>query len=172
MHNYIILLSIRLCIYFTRKHVSFALQRRRKSLKSGPWTGSSAMINKELSSFLGSSTNSRANINEAAPDPILSPFLGGASHSHSKGSEQNESCNSSAQSARYASHYTCFCAMRLPCYRFHEISLIFTSIYLFYRAYSILVKANFRNSQNKAKFTHNCYIHLFNLYMAWKIVFG
>ncbi|XP_021655571.2 protein DEHYDRATION-INDUCED 19 homolog 6 isoform X5 [Hevea brasiliensis] len=70
--------------------------RRRKSLKSGLWTGSSAMIGKELSSFLGSSTNGRANTNESAPDPLLSPFLGSGSHSHPQGSQEDESSNITA----------------------------------------------------------------------------
>ncbi|XP_015579826.1 protein DEHYDRATION-INDUCED 19 homolog 5 [Ricinus communis] len=82
-------------------HHASSLKRRRKSLKSGPWIGSSAMINKDLGSFLGSSANGRANINEAAPDPLLSPFLGGVSHSHPKGSEQDESCKMSAHSASF-----------------------------------------------------------------------
>ncbi|XP_021655550.2 protein DEHYDRATION-INDUCED 19 homolog 5 isoform X2 [Hevea brasiliensis] len=75
--------------------------RRRKSLKSGLWTGSSAMIGKELSSFLGSSTNGRANTNESAPDPLLSPFLGSGSHSHPQGSQEDESSNITAHLKRF-----------------------------------------------------------------------
>ncbi|OAY47854.1 protein DEHYDRATION-INDUCED 19 homolog 6 isoform X2 [Manihot esculenta] len=82
---------------FIVQHAS-SLKRRRKYLKSGLWAGSSAMIGKELSSFLGSSTNGRANTNEPAPDPLVSPFLDSSSHSHSKGSQQDESSNRIAQS--------------------------------------------------------------------------
>ncbi|KAF2293265.1 hypothetical protein GH714_040634 [Hevea brasiliensis] len=85
--------------HFIVQHAS-SLKRRRKPLKSGLWTGSSAMIGKELSLFLGTSTNGRLNSNESAPDPLLSPFLGIVSHSHPKGSQQDESSNRSAYSER------------------------------------------------------------------------
>ncbi|XP_050220877.1 protein DEHYDRATION-INDUCED 19 homolog 5-like [Mercurialis annua] len=86
--------------HFIVQHAS-SLKRRRKSLKSNPWTGSSAMTNKELSSFLWSSTNGRVNTNEAAPDSLLSPFLGGISHSNIKVNERDESRKKSAHSASF-----------------------------------------------------------------------
>ncbi|XP_057996267.1 protein DEHYDRATION-INDUCED 19 homolog 6 isoform X8 [Hevea brasiliensis] len=91
-----------LCSHLQDEHC-FDLKnaRRRKSLKSGLWTGSSAMIGKELSSFLGSSTNGRANTNESAPDPLLSPFLGSGSHSHPQGSQEDESSNITAHLKRF-----------------------------------------------------------------------
>ncbi|OAY30807.1 protein DEHYDRATION-INDUCED 19 homolog 6 isoform X2 [Manihot esculenta] len=83
--------------HFIVQHAS-SLKRRRKALKFGLWTGSSSVISKELSSFLGSSANGRANTNESAPDTLLSPFLGSGSHSHLQGSQQGESSNRTAHS--------------------------------------------------------------------------
>ncbi|XP_043805944.1 uncharacterized protein LOC110599881 isoform X4 [Manihot esculenta] len=71
---------------------------RKKVLKSDLLTGSSSVISKELSSFLESSTNGRANTNESAPDPLLSPFLGSGTHSHLRGSQQDEPSNRTAHS--------------------------------------------------------------------------
>ncbi|WCJ36145.1 hypothetical protein M5689_017361 [Euphorbia peplus] len=79
-------------------HHAGSLKRRRKSLKSGLWTAGSGMISRELSSFLWSSTNDRGNTNEAVPDLLLSPFLGSIPNSHSEGSQQDESFESSAYS--------------------------------------------------------------------------
>ncbi|KAG8638765.1 hypothetical protein MANES_14G060400v8 [Manihot esculenta] len=88
-----------LCSHLQNEHC-FDLKnaRRRKALKFGLWTGSSSVISKELSSFLGSSANGRANTNESAPDTLLSPFLGSGSHSHLQGSQQGESSNRTAHS--------------------------------------------------------------------------
>ncbi|KAF8408324.1 hypothetical protein HHK36_007473 [Tetracentron sinense] len=64
--------------HFTVQHAHL-LKRRRKSQRSGMRTNSSAMLGKEhreLSSFLGvTSTNSRRDTPDSAPDPLLSPFL-------------------------------------------------------------------------------------------------
>ncbi|KDP31023.1 hypothetical protein JCGZ_11399 [Jatropha curcas] len=83
--------------HFMVQH-SGSLKRRRKPPKSALWSGNSAMISKELSSFLGSSTNGRANTNEPAPEPLLSPFLSSGLHSHPEGSQQDESSNKSFHS--------------------------------------------------------------------------
>ncbi|XP_065874779.1 protein DEHYDRATION-INDUCED 19 homolog 5-like isoform X2 [Euphorbia lathyris] len=77
-------------------HHASSLKRRRKSLKSGLWTAGSGMISKELSSFLWSSTNGRGYANEAAPDLLLSPFLGSIPNSHPEGSQQDESFKNTA----------------------------------------------------------------------------
>lgn len=77
--------------HFIVQHSS-SFKRRRKSLKSGLWTGGSAVqLGKELSSFLGGLTNGKANAQEYAPDPLLSPFLNGVSNPEPKGSQQDES---------------------------------------------------------------------------------
>jgi hypothetical protein len=82
-------------------------QHRRKHKKSGLWTGSSAMLGKDLSSFLGSSTNSRTNTHESAPDPLLSPFLGNLSRSDPRQSQHDEPFNISAShSKRYSPFMT------------------------------------------------------------------
>ncbi|XP_038683348.1 protein DEHYDRATION-INDUCED 19 homolog 5-like isoform X9 [Tripterygium wilfordii] len=77
--------------HFVVQHAS-SLKRRRKSRKSCHWTGSSAMLGKELSSFLGPSTYSKGN----APDPLLSPFLSGVSHSDLSSIKEDEKHNKSA----------------------------------------------------------------------------
>ncbi|XP_021592167.2 uncharacterized protein LOC110599881 isoform X2 [Manihot esculenta] len=51
---------------------------------------------KEETSF--SEANGRANTNESAPDPLLSPFLGSGTHSHLRGSQQDEPSNRTAHS--------------------------------------------------------------------------
>ncbi|XP_038683350.1 protein DEHYDRATION-INDUCED 19 homolog 5-like isoform X11 [Tripterygium wilfordii] len=82
-----------LCRHLQEEHC-FDLKnaRRRKSRKSCHWTGSSAMLGKELSSFLGPSTYSKGN----APDPLLSPFLSGVSHSDLSSIKEDEKHNKSA----------------------------------------------------------------------------
>lgn len=81
--------------HFIVQHAS-SLKHRRKHKKSGLWTGSSAMLGKDLSSFLGSSTNSRTNTHESAPDPLLSPFLGNLSRSDPRQGQHEEPFNISA----------------------------------------------------------------------------
>ncbi|KAJ6882312.1 hypothetical protein NC651_028802 [Populus alba x Populus x berolinensis] len=85
--------------HFIVQHAS-SLKHRRKHKKSGLWTGSSAMLGKDLSSFLGSSTNSRANTHESAPDPLLSPFLGNLSLSDPRQSQHDEPSNISASHSK------------------------------------------------------------------------
>ncbi|KAL3835249.1 hypothetical protein ACJIZ3_009985 [Penstemon smallii] len=61
--------------HFTEQHIH-SIKRRKQSQKSGFWSNVSTNIVKdfrELSSFLA--TNSLSSGNEAAPDPLLSPFL-------------------------------------------------------------------------------------------------
>ncbi|KAJ8772277.1 hypothetical protein K2173_027454 [Erythroxylum novogranatense] len=78
--------------HFILQHTN-SLKRRKRTLKSGLWSGSSVMLGKELSSFLGSSTNGRANTVELAPDLLLTPFLGIVKDSDPKGNQQDESSN-------------------------------------------------------------------------------
>ncbi|KAG6754107.1 hypothetical protein POTOM_042115 [Populus tomentosa] len=85
--------------HFIVQHAS-SLKHRRKHKKSGLWTGSSAMLGKDLSSFLGSSTNNRANTHESAPDPLLSPFLGNLSLSDPRQSQHDEPSNISASHSK------------------------------------------------------------------------
>ena len=72
-----------LCFEVTWKYLN-ALQRRRKSQKSGFWPSSPATLGRELSSFIGSSTGDRGNVHESVPDPLLSPFLCNAPVSDTK----------------------------------------------------------------------------------------
>ncbi|KAB5532050.1 hypothetical protein DKX38_018720 [Salix brachista] len=75
-------------------------QHRRKHKKSGLLTGSSAMLGKDLSSFLGSSTNSRTNTHGSAHDPLLSPFLVNPSPSDPRKSQHDEPFNKSASDSK------------------------------------------------------------------------
>ncbi|KAJ4827192.1 hypothetical protein Tsubulata_016777 [Turnera subulata] len=76
--------------HFIVQHSS-SLKRRRKYLKSGHWNGTSAMLGKELNSFLGSPANGKANPHESMPDPLLSPFLSGISITDPKERQEDES---------------------------------------------------------------------------------
>ncbi|KAJ4712427.1 Protein DEHYDRATION-INDUCED 19 like [Melia azedarach] len=78
--------------HFIVQHAS-SLKRRKKSLKSGFWNGGSAMLGKELSSFLGSSTTGKGNAQECIPDPLLSPFLCRAPISETKGIQKDDCSN-------------------------------------------------------------------------------
>ncbi|KAH6809418.1 hypothetical protein C2S51_027201 [Perilla frutescens var. frutescens] len=61
--------------HFAAQH-AHSIKRRKKSQKSGFWSNASSNIIKdlrELSSFLGA--NGSGSGNEAAPDPLVAPFL-------------------------------------------------------------------------------------------------
>ncbi|CAK7357307.1 unnamed protein product [Dovyalis caffra] len=90
--------------HFIVQHASL-LKLKRKHKKSGLRTGSSAMLGKDLSSFLGSPTNSRINTHESAPDPLLSPFFGNLSLSHPKRSQPDEPSNKSASVTSHSKSY-------------------------------------------------------------------
>uniref|UniRef100_A0A2P2KLS3 Uncharacterized protein MANES_06G110900 n=1 Tax=Rhizophora mucronata TaxID=61149 RepID=A0A2P2KLS3_RHIMU len=64
------------------------------------------MLGKELSSFLGSSTNGRANALESASDLLLSSFLSSVSLSDDNGSQQVESSNKSVSTNSHSKRYT------------------------------------------------------------------
>lgn len=76
--------------HFIVQHTSL-LKRRKRFEKSGLWNGGSAMLSKELSSFLGTSTIGRGNAHGSVSDPLLSPFLRNAPLSHSKVTQQDDS---------------------------------------------------------------------------------
>ncbi|KAL9434128.1 hypothetical protein AB3S75_028875 [Citrus x aurantiifolia] len=78
--------------HFMVQHAS-SLKRRRKCLKSGLRNGGSAMLGKELSSFLGSPTIFRGNAPESLPDPLLSPFLCSGTLSDTKGIQKDDCTN-------------------------------------------------------------------------------
>ncbi|KDO69472.1 hypothetical protein CISIN_1g027681mg [Citrus sinensis] len=78
--------------HFMVQHAS-SLKRRRKCLKSGLRNGGSAMLGKELSSFLGSPTIVRGNAPESLPDPLLSPFLCSGTLSDTKGIQKDDCTN-------------------------------------------------------------------------------
>uniref|UniRef100_A0A2P2M8F5 Di19 C-terminal domain-containing protein n=1 Tax=Rhizophora mucronata TaxID=61149 RepID=A0A2P2M8F5_RHIMU len=73
-----------------------ALQHKKRSQKSGRWIGSSSMLSRELSSFLGSSTNGRGNTLESASHLLFSPILSSVSLSDQDGSQEDEFSNKSA----------------------------------------------------------------------------
>lgn len=78
--------------HFIVQHASL-LKRRRKCLKSGFWNGGSALLGKELSSFLGSPTIVRGNAPESLSDPLLSPFLCSGTLSDTKGIQKDDCAN-------------------------------------------------------------------------------
>ncbi|GAV65138.1 Di19 domain-containing protein [Cephalotus follicularis] len=78
--------------HFVVQHAS-SLMRRRKSQKSGLLTGSLGMLGKELSLFLGSSTNDMENTHESPPDSLFSPFVCSGPPPDPKGIQQDESSN-------------------------------------------------------------------------------
>jgi hypothetical protein len=80
--------------HFIVQHAS-SQKRRRKYPKSGFLTSHSVMLGKELSSFLGSSTNVKESGHESAPHPFLSPFLHSTS-SGPKGIQQDKCSENSA----------------------------------------------------------------------------
>ncbi|XP_062116140.1 protein DEHYDRATION-INDUCED 19 homolog 5-like [Humulus lupulus] len=69
--------------HFVVQHAS-SLKHRRKPHKSGFWTGSTAMLGKELSK------RGREDSYESAPDPLLSPFICSLSFSELKLTHQDE----------------------------------------------------------------------------------
>lgn len=84
-------LSIFRCFDFEGRQCLYVLQRRKRFEKSGLWNGGSAMLSKELSSFLGTSTIGRGNAHGSVSDPLLSPFLRNAPLSDSKVTQQDDS---------------------------------------------------------------------------------
>uniref|UniRef100_A0A6N2ME94 Di19 C-terminal domain-containing protein n=1 Tax=Salix viminalis TaxID=40686 RepID=A0A6N2ME94_SALVM len=81
-------------------HHASSMKHRRKHKKSGLLTGSSAMLGKDLSSFLGSSTNSRTNTHGSSHDPLLSPFLVNPSPSDPRKSQHDEPLNKSVSDSK------------------------------------------------------------------------
>ena len=98
-------LSMFLCFEFTWKYLN-ALQRRRKSQKSGIWPGSPATLGRELSLFIGSSTGGRGNAHVSAPDPFLSHFLCNAPVSDTKDIQQDKCSDDEATVASNLKRYT------------------------------------------------------------------
>ncbi|XP_008239587.2 PREDICTED: protein DEHYDRATION-INDUCED 19 homolog 5-like [Prunus mume] len=84
-------------------HHASSFKHRRKSQKTGLWTGSSAMLGKALLK------NGRASAHESAPDPLLSPFICNISFSDPTGipedicSDINAPITSSLKSAKSSS---------------------------------------------------------------------
>ncbi|XP_031278584.1 protein DEHYDRATION-INDUCED 19 homolog 6-like [Pistacia vera] len=76
--------------HFIVQHASL-LKRRKRFQKSGLWNGGSAMLGKELSSFLGYSVTGRGNAHESVSDPLLSKFLCNAPLSDNKITQQDDS---------------------------------------------------------------------------------
>ncbi|XP_021888848.1 protein DEHYDRATION-INDUCED 19 homolog 6-like isoform X2 [Carica papaya] len=78
--------------HFIVQHAS-SLKRRRRSQKLGHLTGSSAMLGRELISFLGSSTNAGGSLRGTIPDPVLSPFFCSASFTGPNGFQPEDYCS-------------------------------------------------------------------------------
>ncbi|KAE8655249.1 hypothetical protein F3Y22_tig00117034pilonHSYRG01568 [Hibiscus syriacus] len=74
-----------LCNHLQEEHC-FDLKnaRRGKSQKSSVWSGSAAILGRELTSFIGSATGGIGNAQESSPNPFLSPFLCSAPVSDTK----------------------------------------------------------------------------------------
>lgn len=108
-----------------KNNVVSVFQHRRRSQRAGVWTSNSATLNKELSSFLGSSPNARVNRPEVVPDPLLSPFISNASHSEPKGSQKDESLVGHTPLASQSKRY-----FRFPylC-KFYTVFLYFVQVY-------------------------------------------
>lgn len=79
--------------YLAERNILYALQRRRRSQKLGHLTGSSAMLGRELISFLGSSTNAGGSLRGTIPDPVLSPFFCSASFTGPNGFQPEDYCS-------------------------------------------------------------------------------
>ncbi|KAF4350333.1 hypothetical protein F8388_010889 [Cannabis sativa] len=75
--------------HFMVQHAS-SLKHRRKPHKSGFWTGSAAMLGKELRK------RGKEDLYESAPDPLLSPFICSLSFPEPKLVHQDECLSSDA----------------------------------------------------------------------------
>ena len=76
------------------------LQHRRKTQKSGFWSGSTAMLGKELP------RRGREDLYDSAPDPLLSPFICSISFAEPKGTKQDECSSTDAPKTTEAKRYS------------------------------------------------------------------